>query len=470
MTRFNPKQLHRDALQWSKIAYQTADNDRSAETLVLGLVLGIGVASFSTPLLGFAVGGYFALKGMKRAYHADKNKKYIKDTGCVAHVLCGSDFRAYLDQNGRDQVLAELLFASSENLEFSPDASDYWELERETNSQAIESGDDNQSTPESVQVGEIDIIAELTDRIQNIAGIGLGGSGKGMLIANACRAVKAKHPGKKIFLINGKDDPREYGYFQGIVDEERRLHCETAKPQTVAAWFESAIADYDKYVQGNNGALLIIDEGTIIGARLQAAKSTALNDKIIGITSSGNSTGKRIWVFYQTPFVGGNGSNLSANSPLISLVIVRSDSIGVLEQWRRSSLFKKFSSSEVEELAKKSECDRAVYWGGSATWYPMPKLENYSAYDRDTETYLKVTDKIQVELEDVETKIDDDLIECIFDKIAGSLGITSFEAIRSHLKRQKPEIAKTDIIDRALYELKQQGLIDGDKSSGYRIS
>jgi hypothetical protein len=125
----------------------------------------------------------------------------------------------------------------------------------------------------------------------------------------------------------------------------------------------------------------------------------------------------------------------------------------------------------VEELAKKSECDRAIYWGGSATWYPMPKLENYSAFDRDTETYLKeVTDKIQVEVDTVETKIDDDLIECIFDKIAASLGITSFEAIRSHLKRQKPEIAKIDIIDRALEELKKQGLIDGDKTSGYRIS
>lgn len=32
--------------------------------------------------------------------------------------------------------------------------------------------------------------------------------------------------------------------------------------------------------------------------------------------------------------------------------------------------------------------NRAVYWGGTASWYSMPKLTNYSGYDRDKGEYL----------------------------------------------------------------------------------
>ncbi|MHC5731668.1 MAG: hypothetical protein ACYTXY_47825, partial [Nostoc sp.] len=113
-----------------------------------------------------------------------------------------------------------------------------------------------------------------------------------------------------------------YGYFDGIVDVEKRLHCETAKPQTVAAWFEAAIAEYDQYATLNDGALLIIDEGTIIGARLKVAKCTLLNDKLIGIASCGSSAGKNIWFIAQTPFVGANGSDLSGISQLTPIALV----------------------------------------------------------------------------------------------------------------------------------------------------
>lgn len=73
---------------------------------------------------------------------------------------------------------------------------------------------------------------------------------------------------------------------------------------------------------------------------------------------------------------------------MISVVLVRGDAIGVLEQWKRSALFSKFNKSEITELANNSDCNRAVYWGGSANWYSMPKLNNYSGYNRDTCQYL----------------------------------------------------------------------------------
>ena len=60
---------------------------------------------------------------------------------------------------------------------------------------------------------EIDIVKEAGSQIKNLFIVGLGGSGKGMLLACLLREVKRNHPDRKIFLINGKDDPKEYGYF-----------------------------------------------------------------------------------------------------------------------------------------------------------------------------------------------------------------------------------------------------------------
>ena len=161
------------------------------------------------------------------------------------------------------------------------------------------------------------------------------------------------------------------------------MHCESAKPQTVAAWFDAAMEDYDNFAVENNGALLVIDEGTIIGARLKTAKCTTLTDKLIGITSCGGSTGKNVWFVAQTPFVGANGSDTSGISQLTPIVLVTSNNLSVVDSWKRASLFKKFDTEEIAELVNQSECNRAVYFGKDAQWYSLPKLNNYSAYDRD---------------------------------------------------------------------------------------
>lgn len=105
MTRFNPNKLHKTATDWSVIAYKTADNDKAPETLVIGLALGVGVASFSTPVLGAVVGAYFVLKGIQKACNSDKNKKYIREAGCVAHVLDGGTLELICNRTGKSKYL-----------------------------------------------------------------------------------------------------------------------------------------------------------------------------------------------------------------------------------------------------------------------------------------------------------------------------------------------------------------------------
>ncbi len=86
MSRFDPSKQNKTAVDWSVIAYQAADDDKAAQTVVIGAVIGLGIASVTTPLLGGVIGAYFVIKGIQKACDADKNKKYIKDAGCVAHV------------------------------------------------------------------------------------------------------------------------------------------------------------------------------------------------------------------------------------------------------------------------------------------------------------------------------------------------------------------------------------------------
>lgn len=498
MTRFNPNRKNKTPQEWSQEAYRVTSSNNLQFHVIGGLIISVLVAGATTPVTGGLIAAYTLWTAWKRSDDIQRNQSAIIDAGCIAQVLEGDNFQDYLAQCGHNSVMIELSYAKQRGLTLSNDAIDYLEALPEVTpvkSTAIgaEAGINRASRATNQTVietynplgnSQIDIVGEMTNRIQNIFSVGQGGTGKGMLLSNACRAIKTKHPGKKIFLVNGKDDPKEYGYFAGVVDVEKRLHCETAKPQTVAAWFEASIAEYDDFAAQNNGGLLVIDEGTIIGRKLKDAKSNALDDKIIGITSCGGSTGKNIWVFVQTPFAGGSGSTLSAISQMISIVLVRGDAIGVLEQWKRSALFSKFNKSEVTELANNSDCNRAVYWGGSANWYSMPKLANHSAYDRDTETYIK---DVLTPSEQLEKMLDDSfvpktiqntyptdedykLIDCIQDKLNDIAGTCSYGAIKEHIKRKFGNYKKKELIIKALEYLLKEKLVEGNEDEGWRLT
>lgn len=523
MTRFNPDADLVPIEQWEEIAEQKAVETGASWRILGGIIAGGVGFALSLEILGVVAGGYLCYSAYERIRKSGKDLKAVRDFGCVVHLLDEQDFRSFAKQFGDKEVYSQINFALDRKWDVSKFAINWlntyergnqlqsdWskqqpqlqtqqqrntasyspveevrQLEHNFTNQPHQPIQTHVETYNPYANSSIDIVSEMTDRIQNIFGVGQGGSGKGMLLANGCRAVKAKHPDKKIFLINGKDDSKEHDYFAGVVDVEKRLHCETAKPQTVAAWFEAAIAEYDEFAAQNNGALLVIDEGTIIGARLKDARSNALNDKIIGITSCGGSMGKNIWVFAQTPFAGGSGSNLTALSQMTKVVIVRGDAIGVLAEWKRAAIFNKFDSSLVADLANNSDCNRAIYWGGSASWYSMPRLTNYSAYDRDTGKYIKdvMTPVEQLEYslaaseqpptiqDDYPTDDDYKLIDCITDKLAdGKSDAYSYNAIRQHVVRVLPEYAKKDVIIKALDYLNKQRVIEGNESEGWVLT
>jgi hypothetical protein len=234
---------------------------------------------------------------------------------------------------------------------------------------------------------KIDVIGEMTDRISNMLIIGIPGSGKGMLVSNAIREAKSKHPKIKIFVIDPKADPKESGYWSDC-DEVKSFACMDAKPGTVAAWAEAAFDEYAIYAQKHERTLLVVDEGTMLGNKLQQAKSTLLVDKLTSYTSGGDSAGRSVWFMMQSPYVSGASLNLSTTSQMTSVVIAFSENIGALAQWKSAKIFKDLSLDEVSELIENSTTGRAIYYGKTGRWYMMPELKNFSGYDRDKREYL----------------------------------------------------------------------------------
>ncbi|NJM23786.1 MAG: hypothetical protein HC907_36895, partial [Richelia sp. SM1_7_0] len=336
-----------------------------------------------------------------------KRLRLVRDCGCNAFVLDEDYFRTYVKQFGEQSVIEELKFVKEAGGELSPFAESWLrtcnkQLSPEKQPLALPEREQLEKIPHAISVTpripqintqveewqnrdrSFDIEEIIRDRIPNLFIVGLGRSGKGMLLANLLRSIQRLRRDKKVFLINGKDDHKEYGYFDGVAAVEKRLNCDAASASAVAEFIEAALSDYDAFVAEHCGALLVIDEGTVIGAKLKSAKaSNLLNDRVVGITSSGDSTGKNIWFCAQSPYAGGNGTDLTALSQLTKIALVHKSNLGVIADWKQAKIFRSFDTEKIAKLIDQSEVERAIYYGGTTEWYAMNKLVNYSAFDRD---------------------------------------------------------------------------------------
>ncbi|MBW4606890.1 MAG: hypothetical protein KME22_06610 [Hassallia sp. WJT32-NPBG1] len=406
MTRFSPESNNLDPQQWSELACRRLQENNDQYSLFACLGVAACVSAAASPISGLLVAGWAFSHHISKGKKRQDNINAIIDTGCIAHTLSGVDFKRYLNQVGHDATKAELEYAHDHNLEFSDDALDYFEGEPEPFQipqvlalpnaiasiknrlmpSAIESQSENYTNPDS----QINIISSMTDRISNSFILGVAGTGKGMLVANALREAKSKHPKLKIFYIDPKADKKESGYIDGVADIIKRYQCETESPETVVKWLTKCFAEFNQYANTThvNGGrtLLVLDEGTVLGLKCKLAKSSLILDRLSSLTSQGDSTGKNIWFVAQTPFVGGSGIDLSASSQLVIIALVSAENRSSLEQWKRSAMLKKLDN--LDELIESSEVNRAVFFGKTAKWYPMPRLENYSRYDRDNDKYL----------------------------------------------------------------------------------
>ncbi|WP_193200872.1 hypothetical protein [Nostoc sp. MG11] len=398
MTRFDINKAQRTPEQWSAIAFKQTAQNNIQWNIAGGLIVAAIAASATSPVTGLLIAAWSVFTNIKKAQEIQRNQTAIREYGCVAHVLDGDDFRGYLQQVGKQSVEEELNFAADQGYSFSDAALNYAEaftpqvLQPQTALPVLPMSSRPQDAPSLTQVSNyqpdytIDIIAKMTDRITNTLIIGVPGTGKGMLLANAIRAAKSKHLGLRVFVIDPKADPKEAGYFEGIADRVERFRCADASPEEVIAWLERCFNAYNEYVNQHGRTLLILDEGTILGNKSNQLKSTLIQDRLVAITSCGDSEGKNAWVAAQSPYVKPLGLTLDTSSQLSVIALARDyDSV---KQWGRSPMLDKVTNVELERLVNASPCGRAIYFGKEGGWFAMPSLQNYSGFDRDNRTFV----------------------------------------------------------------------------------
>ncbi|AFY45473.1 hypothetical protein [Nostoc sp. PCC 7107] len=241
--------------------------------------------------------------------------------------------------------------------------------------------------------GELNLVESFTDHITNSLIIGLPGSGKGLFTSNAGRAAKRKHEGLIIVGFDPKNDSKETGYFEGMCDHLFRADTTEMEVGEVVEWFKDCYSKFRNIAreQTRNGGrtLAMLDEGTQIGNKFVSAKDTFLKDQMVSLTSCGDSKGWNVWAIAQAPHVGNLGFAGDIRSQLTVLAILNQTNIGAINNWWKTGVLgDKQSDDYLKKLIAQSEVGRCFYFGKTNNWYSMPKLHNYSGYDRDSRKFI----------------------------------------------------------------------------------
>ncbi|WP_334743779.1 hypothetical protein [Nostoc sp.] len=264
-------------------------------------------------------------------------------------------------------------------------------ISQQSNSHSTELATTNTSSSVHNPTHIIDIVQEIASPIRNCIIFGIGGSGKGMLLANALRRIKAENPNRKIFYIDPKNEPSEYGYTECVVDVVRRKKCKDESPENICKWMDEVLdgtneeIGYIEWANNQSESLLVIDEGSTLGDAAKKCRNERIGTLILHISSLGGSSKENVWLLAQSPYVGPLGLNLSATSQITAVAIISDKNTNVLKQWKKSPILEMIDLVQINTLIKASPCNRAVFFGGNSTWGAMPELPNYSALDRDND-------------------------------------------------------------------------------------
>ena len=243
-------------------------------------------------------------------------------------------------------------------------------------------------------------ISSLTKSMGNLLILGQSGSGKGMLLAHMLREVKRVHNARIIF-IDPKADPKELGYFDGIVDVLHRGDIESMSIPDAVAFVKAGLkicADEKLNIRAAeaNGqipqrVLFVWDECVMIGSKLSIAKEKCFEDALVGLVSGGNSSGRSTWLVAQGTTLAKLGLDSTVALQFTKVIIARSEDLDRIRGWVGTTIMTGVKIDDAIEPINKSSVGRAIYSGLDSSWHPMEQLENYSGYDRDKRQYTPNT-------------------------------------------------------------------------------
>ena len=236
---------------------------------------------------------------------------------------------------------------------------------------------------------------QIAQRLVSMTVVGVPGAGKGMFVSNLLRLARRYHPQLHIFVMEGKGDAKEAGYWQGVADDIRSIEGLGASPVSIVAWINGCLEDF-KAIAGPK--LLIFDEVTYLYKVWQTTEKESFEDYIqykIGLSSMGDSLDNYIWEIGQVS----NAKDLGVTAGIRSLF----KPIAIVSNHDRRAanalLGTKFvplpeeGKKAVMSMCDLSPCGRAVYDYVNDCWQPMPQLPNLSGFDRDTRSFSQKSPK-----------------------------------------------------------------------------
>ena len=229
---------------------------------------------------------------------------------------------------------------------------------------------------------------DLGENPQSALIVGVPGSGKGILISNAIRVLKAKVPSLKVFVIDPKASPKERGYWESIADEYRAFSLKNCEdPDEGAAWLLSCM---DAFRRLPGPKLCIFDELMTAATELELSDSKMkalpkLKKFVVGLVGQGDSEAEWLWAMTQSPQVKDLGMSGGVRANLRVIGLVSPKNMTAVEALVSTQLIPKPDGGmdELRSIMAASPVGRAVFDGKIARWLPMPELENHSGFDRD---------------------------------------------------------------------------------------
>lgn len=239
--------------------------------------------------------------------------------------------------------------------------------------------------PSKIEPATIDLAAHMVDNMYSYAIMSPSGGGKGTLVAEAIRQVKAKLPHLKIMVIDAKGDDRESGNWAGVADIIHSTKFAKLEYDDKESWIREGL---DLHLNIDGPSLLIFDEATMVFSYAKNVKGlyNRLIDFITCVASSGNSSDNFVWLVGHSPNLSDYGISGGQMSSFHKLFIAPTSNIGAVKQLGLTSFAGTFGddkTSQIISTGKTSEVGRAVYLSTTDTWYPMAKLTLHSGYNRD---------------------------------------------------------------------------------------
>jgi hypothetical protein len=357
---------------------------------------GIGIACLVgslSPLTGVLIAVWVVIRGWEQST-AHGNSAVAILSGEYLHALEGEAFREQSRAIGYNATKTEIERAIAQKLPLSKAA---WEFSRSIEAPPTTRvfsseitplppplpSSSPQSLPFKDEEDEDEVLGEMSSK--NLFILGLGGSGKGIVVSNLIRHLP---PDVVVTVIDPKGEERERGYWDGV--EYLGFKSMNLTPSEVVEKLDSCLNSYHKTTtqaeRDGKRSLLIIDEMAALGHACKQCKYTRVGDIIVSITSLGDCLGRKIWLIGQSPYVSSMGFNLSQLSQLEWIVLLREGQN--LNQWKSVNV-PPIDISKLNDLISVSPVKRAIAIKGK--WLSMPLLPNYSNIDRDKNTTTSAT-------------------------------------------------------------------------------